>query len=73
MTRGDLAEGRRIHTDLLPVVRAIMTRTQGAIAAKAALELQGVLSNRVMRRPLVELTDDELAVLRADLAGAGLL
>jgi 4-hydroxy-tetrahydrodipicolinate synthase len=73
MARGDIAEGRRIHVELLPVVRAIMTRTQGAIAAKAALQLHGVLSNRKMRLPLTDLTDGELAVLRADLAGAGLL
>jgi 4-hydroxy-tetrahydrodipicolinate synthase len=73
MAGDDVAEARRIHTQLLPVVRAIMTRTQGAIATKAALELQGVLTSRVVRRPLIELADDELTVLRADLAAAGLL
>lgn len=73
VARGDLAEGRRIHRELLPVVRAIMTRTQGAIAVKAALQLLGVLPNRTVRRPLVDLTDSELAVLRDDLTGAGLL
>ncbi|MGH3387896.1 MAG: 4-hydroxy-tetrahydrodipicolinate synthase [Actinomadura sp.] len=73
MTRGDLVEARRIHQELLPVVRAIMTRTQGAIAAKAALQLQGVLTNRTMRRPLIDLTESEVAVLRADLAAAALL
>ncbi len=73
MARDDVTEARRIHTQLLPVVRAIMTRTQGAIAVKAALELQGVLTSRVVRRPLIELADDELTVLRADLAAAGLL
>jgi 4-hydroxy-tetrahydrodipicolinate synthase len=74
MARDDVVAARRIHFELLPVVRAIMTGTQkGAIRAKAALQLQGVLTNRVVRRPLIELDDDGLAELRADLAGAGLL
>jgi 4-hydroxy-tetrahydrodipicolinate synthase len=73
MARGDLGEGRRIHLELLPVVRAVMTRTQGAIAAKAALHLHGVLPSPTVRRPLIDLTDAELAVLRDDLAGAGFL
>src|SRR5262245_40351610 len=74
MARDDVVTARRIHTELLPVIRAIMTGTQkGAIRTKAALELQGVLTNRNVRRPLIELADDDLAVLRADLIGAGLL
>jgi 4-hydroxy-tetrahydrodipicolinate synthase len=74
MAHDDVAEARRIHGELLPVVRAIMTGTQkGAIRAKAALELRGVLTNRYVRRPLIQLTDSELAVLREDLSGAGLL
>jgi 4-hydroxy-tetrahydrodipicolinate synthase len=74
MARDDVVEARRVHAELLPVVRAIMTGTQkGAIRAKAALQLQGVLTSRVVRRPLIELDDDGLAELRVDLAGAGLL
>ncbi|HYJ68892.1 MAG TPA: 4-hydroxy-tetrahydrodipicolinate synthase [Nocardioidaceae bacterium] len=73
MTRGDLVEARRIHQELLPVVRAIMTRTQGAIAVKAALQLQGVLANRTTRPPLIDMTESEFAVLRNDLVAAGLL
>src|SRR3954449_3053299 len=70
---GDLDEARRINKALLPAVRGIMTRTQGAIMAKAALQLLGILSNRTTRPPLVDATDDELALLRADLTEAGLL
>src|SRR5947209_6159568 len=70
---GDLDEARRINAAVLPAVRGIMTRTQGAIMAKAALQLLGVLSNRTTRPPLVDATDDELALLRADLTEAGLL
>ena len=70
---GDLATAQRVHRELLPAVRGIMTRTQGAIMTKAALQLQGVLANRTMRLPLVEATADELALLRTDLAEAALL
>ncbi len=74
MARDDVAEARRIHVELLPVVRAIMTGTQkGAIRSKAALQLQGVLTNRVVRGPLIELDDDRLAELRAELTRAELL
>jgi 4-hydroxy-tetrahydrodipicolinate synthase len=70
---GDLAEAIRLHRQLLPAVRAIMTRTQGAIMAKAAAQLTGVLSSRATRSPLVDATEEQVAELRADLAAAGLL
>lgn len=70
---GDLATARRLYTTLAPAVRAIMTRTQGAITAKAALQLQGVLAHRTMRLPLPELPEEDVQVLRADLEEAGLL
>jgi 4-hydroxy-tetrahydrodipicolinate synthase len=71
--RGDLATARGLHVRLLPAVRGLMTRTQGAITAKAALQLQGVLQHRTMRLPLVAATDEEVALLRADLEEAQLL
>jgi 4-hydroxy-tetrahydrodipicolinate synthase len=71
--RGDLVEARRINTSLLPAVRAIMTRTQGAITTKAALQMLGVLDNRTMRLPLADLGEAELAPLRDDLVAARLL
>ena len=70
---GDLATAQRVHRELLPAVRGIMNRTQGAIMAKAALQLQGVLTSRAVRLPLVEATPEEVALLRADLAEAALL
>lgn len=70
---GDLPTARRVHTELLPAVRGIMTRTQGAIMAKAALQLQGVLTDRYLRLPLVAATDEEVAGLRGDLVEARLL
>jgi 4-hydroxy-tetrahydrodipicolinate synthase len=68
---GDLAAARRINNDVLPAVRAIMSRMQGAIAAKAALQLLGVLPQRTTRPPLVDATDEEIATLRTDLMAAG--
>jgi 4-hydroxy-tetrahydrodipicolinate synthase len=70
---GDLLTARRIHQTLLPAVQAIMTRTQGAIMAKAALQLLGVIEHRTVRHPLVEATDDQVAQLRDDLSTTGLL
>ena len=70
---GDLAAAVAVHRRLLPAVRAIMTRTQGVIAVKAALELTGALPTRTTRPPLIDATAEEVAALRADLASAGLL
>jgi 4-hydroxy-tetrahydrodipicolinate synthase len=70
---GDLASARAINARLVPAVKAIMTRTQGAIMAKAALQLLGVLEHRTMRLPLVEATREEVEQLRGDLAESGLL
>ena len=71
--KGDLARARQIHDRLLPAVRAMMTRSVGVVSSKAALQLAGVLDGRVVRAPLPEATDDEMAELRRDLVAAGLL
>jgi 4-hydroxy-tetrahydrodipicolinate synthase len=70
---GDLPTARQVHSRLVPAVRGLMTRTQGAITAKAALQLQGVLARRTMRLPLVPATDAEIGQLRTDLIESGLL
>ena len=69
---GDFATARRLHFELDPIIRAVMTHIQGAVAAKQILKWQGVLPNSVVRLPLVEPTEAELAPVRADLAEAGL-
>ncbi|PZF80715.1 4-hydroxy-tetrahydrodipicolinate synthase [Jiangella anatolica] len=69
---GDLPRALGLHRRLIPAVRGIMTRTQGAIMAKAAVELRGVIRNRTVRSPLIPATDEQVAQLRADLAEAGL-
>jgi 4-hydroxy-tetrahydrodipicolinate synthase len=66
--RGDLAEARAIHTSLIPVVDAIMTTSQGAIMAKAALVELGVIESATVRLPLVESPPEHLELLRAALA-----
>jgi 4-hydroxy-tetrahydrodipicolinate synthase len=70
---GDLESARKIDQSLLPVTEAIMTRAPGAVMAKAALELLGLLPNRVVRAPHAPATDDEVAQLRRDLVDAHLL
>ncbi len=68
---GDFAEARRIHFALDPVIRAVMTHVPGAVSAKHILHLQGVLANAVVRLPLVEADERELAPVLADLSEAG--
>jgi 4-hydroxy-tetrahydrodipicolinate synthase len=68
----DLGTARKINFELEPVVRATMTRVQGAVAAKQILKWQGVLPNSVVRLPLVEPDTAEIAIIREDLAEAGM-
>jgi 4-hydroxy-tetrahydrodipicolinate synthase len=69
---GDVATARTINEGTLPVTVGIMTRTQGAIMTKAALDLLGFPVGPV-RLPLVDATDELRELLRADLAAGGLL
>jgi 4-hydroxy-tetrahydrodipicolinate synthase len=70
---GDLESARKIDQSLLPVTEAIMTRAPGAVMAKAALELLGLLPNRVVRAPHIPATDEQVAQLRRDLVSVHLL
>lgn len=70
---GDLATAQALNARLVPLVRAIMGQTQGAIAAKAALVLLGVIDSAEVRLPLTQATDEQVAVIRAALADFGLL
>ncbi|ADG87802.1 4-hydroxy-tetrahydrodipicolinate synthase [Thermobispora bispora] len=67
---GNVAGALEIHRRLLPVAAGIMTRTQGAIMAKAALKLVGQDAGHV-RLPLVDATEEQISLLRADLCAAG--
>lgn len=71
---GEHAEALRLHLKLKPACDAIMgVPSYGATAAKAALQLVGVLDNRRVRGPLVELDPDEVDALRRGLQAAELL
>jgi 4-hydroxy-tetrahydrodipicolinate synthase len=70
---GDLAEALRIYRRLLPVVEAVMSKAPGAITAKAAMQLLGVLPHRNVRLPLLPADDEIVAMLRRELTTAGLL
>ncbi|MCZ2403568.1 4-hydroxy-tetrahydrodipicolinate synthase [Paenarthrobacter sp. Z7-10] len=69
---GDFATARARHFELDPIVRAVMTHIQGAVSAKLILQWQGILSNSVVRLPLVEPGEAEIASIKADLAEAGM-
>jgi 4-hydroxy-tetrahydrodipicolinate synthase len=67
---GRVSQARQIHLELLPVIIGIMTRTQGAIATKAALGLLGLPGGPV-RGPLIDMTAAQLEQLRTDLVAGG--
>lgn len=69
---GDFATARRIHFQLQPLIDAAMGHTQGAVAVKQILKWQGVLPNSLVRLPLVEPSEAEIAAIKADLAEAGM-
>jgi 4-hydroxy-tetrahydrodipicolinate synthase len=70
---GDVARAQALNAKLVPVVRAIMGQTQGAIAAKAAMAILGVIPNPDVRLPLTGATDEQVAAIRAALVDFGLL
>jgi len=70
---GDLPAAQAINASLVPVVRAIMGQTQGAIAAKVAMSLLGVIHEAGVRLPLTSATDEQVAIIRTALVDFGLL
>jgi len=71
---GDPMAALDIFTGMLPAIDAIMgVPNYGATTAKASLEMIGVLDNRRVRPPLIELDDAELADLRAGLDASGVI
>lgn len=69
----DIPAARAIHRELEPAVTAIMTTSQGAIMAKAALVEIGVLDSAAVRLPLVQGPPEHVELLREGLRGSGLL
>ena len=68
--RSDLPTAIAAHRRLAPLVEAIMTRMPGAVSAKAALYLQGVLPHYAMRGPHVPAVGQQLRDLAAAIAAA---
>jgi 4-hydroxy-tetrahydrodipicolinate synthase len=68
---GDLVKARAVNESLLPVYAGVMGGGQGAVMTKAALRELGLPAGPV-RLPLVDATPEQVAVLRDDLALAGL-
>ncbi len=68
---GDLVGALATYRRLVPLVEAIMTTAQGAMTAKACLELMGVLPRRTVRLPLVPADDTLVGLLRGELIAAG--
>ncbi|CAN5400880.1 hypothetical protein BH24ACT9_BH24ACT9_11160 [soil metagenome] len=71
---GNLVRAREIHIDLIPAVQTIMSReSQGAIRAKAVAQLLGLIDSCRVRGPLLDASEDEVALIREVLTGAGVL
>ena len=68
----DLATARAITETLVPVTEGIMTRMQGAIATKAALEMLGRAGGGALRLPLVPASEAQRVQLREDLFAGGI-
>lgn len=63
----DLDTARDLSAQLAPVVETIMGGGQGAVMAKAAVHLLGLIDHNVVRSPLVAATEAETAALRGAL------
>jgi 4-hydroxy-tetrahydrodipicolinate synthase len=64
-------DARAVHRRLTPLVNAVMNVTQGAIMAKAGLAVQGLIESAVVRLPLVEADDAQVALVREALSAVG--
>lgn len=70
---GDLPTARAEAVKQLPVINAIMGGGQGAVMAKEALKLTGVLPSATLRLPLVGASKSQLADLADTLREQGLM
>ena len=71
---GDFVAAEAINAQLQPAYAAIMgVANYGATTAKSALQHLGVIDNRAVRSPLIELDEAEHAAVREALSSAGLL
>ena len=68
---GDVELARELNNELVPVTEAIMTKTQGVIAVKAALEHQGRPGGGALRLPLLPMSRADRVELVRTLAEGG--
>ena len=66
----DLITAQKLHREIAPIVSATMTHVPGCVAAKQILSWQGKLDSATVRLPHVEPTEEEIALIRADLANS---
>ena len=65
----DLMQARHLAANLVPTVDAVMNHMPGVVAAKAALELAGIIQHRGTRLPVLPATDEQMEFLRSKLDG----
>ena len=68
---GDVATAAAINLSLMPVITGIMTRSQGVIMVKAALDLLERPGGGALRLPLIPADNAQREVLRQDLKAGG--
>ncbi len=68
VNRGDLGAATAAHRALEPLVRGVMTRVPGTVAAKYILHGLGRIASPRVRLPLVGPEEVEAALIEADLA-----
>ena len=68
---GDVATAAAINLSLMPVITGIMTRTQGVIMVKAALDLLERPGGGGLRLPLLPADESQRQALRQDLKAGG--
>lgn len=62
---GDVKKAAELHHKLLPLVEAVMGEGLGAVMAKTAVALQGIIPSATFRLPLLPATDEQVAKLRS--------
>ena len=72
VANSDIALAREIAYSLVPITEGIMTKAQGAIMVKAALDLLGRAGGGTLRLPLVPATEEQRLTLREDLIAGGI-
>lgn len=69
----DLTTARALSLETNRIVDALMNHMPGVSSAKAALQAQGVLENRVTRMPLLPADEEQMAFVSAQLTRSGYL